>query len=75
MILSFKEVGSNSIVRINIDKLIYYQENPANSSQTILFLIDDLSVKVTEKIEEVDNKLILASIAVKDINGHLIRSV
>lgn len=75
MILSFKEVGSNITLRVNIDNIIYYQENPANPSQTILFLLGDLSLKITEKIEEVDNKLLLASIAVKDINGHLIRSV
>lgn len=74
MFLSFKEVGSNSIIRVALDKILYYQPSPHTPDVTYIFLQQDTMLKVASKSEDVD-KQISFIMGIKDINGHLIRSV
>lgn len=74
MFLSFKEVGTNSVVRVSLDKILYYQPSPNSAETTVLFLQNDVAVRIASKVEDID-KLLSFTTGVKDINGHLVRSV
>lgn len=74
MFLSFKEVGTNTIVRVALDKILYYQASPQGTDVTYVFLQYDVVLKVLIKAEDVDKQLAFIT-GVKDINGHLVRSV
>lgn len=74
MFLSFKVAGVNVAARVALDKILYYHPSPTSPDITFLYLQQDEILKVVEKAEEVDRQISLIT-GVKDINGHLVRSV
>lgn len=74
MILTLKQVGTNSLIRFSLDKLICYEPSQSNPQLTLIHLENDIRFVVAIHPEELDKRLI-ASIAIKDEHGHLIRSI
>lgn len=75
MFFTLKEVGSNSQLRINVDRIAYYMPSPTAPAQTIIVFNDQTTAKAAISPEELDKKLGLISIEVRDVNGHIVRSV
>lgn len=74
MFISFKQNGTNSIIRVALDKILFYEPSPTGADVTYLYLQHDAVLKVSIKADEIDKQLSFI-VGVKDINGHLVRSV
>ena len=75
MFISFKLLGSNTTVRVALDKILFYEPSPTNGTEvSYLYLNPDIILKVKASADEIDKQLSFV-VGVKDINGHLVRSV
>ena len=74
MFISFKLHGSNAVVRVALDKILFYEPSPTGAEVTYIYLQQDVLLKVSTSADEIDKQLSFI-VGVKDINGHLVRSV
>jgi len=75
MFISFRLLGSNTVVRVALDKILFYEPSPTNATEvSYLYLSSEVVLKVKATVDEIDKQLSFI-VGVKDINGHLVRSV
>ena len=72
MFISFRLLGSNTVVRVALDKILFYEPSPTNATEvSYLYLSSEVVLKVKATVDEIDKQLSFI-VGVKDINGHLV---